>query len=162
VRIIMAKKKQKADGRDLQQEILDSAHKIWLAGLGAFAAVEEGSTKTFKKLVDRGRDLESRGKKEADKARDKVESTFQDARDRFESSMDEVIVKLDDRLAEALHRFGVPTRDEIQELTRRVEELNQKVDAAKGKKATTRKPAAKAPARRPARTKAAAKEQAEA
>ena len=47
---MMAKKKAK----ELQNELTDSAHKIWLAGLGAFAAAEEGGSKLFKSLVEAG------------------------------------------------------------------------------------------------------------
>ena len=46
--------------RTLQDELKDSAHRIWLAGLGALAAAEEEGVKVFSRLVDRGRDVESR------------------------------------------------------------------------------------------------------
>ena len=41
-----------------------------------------------------------------------------------------------------LHRFGVPTRDEIRDLTHRVEELNSKVDDLKGVTPAAKRPAA--------------------
>ena len=70
----------------------------------------------FDTLVERGRDWEGRGKERMDKARSRVEH-----------AVDDVESRVDERVASALHRFGVPTRDEIRELTRRVEELNAKI-----------------------------------
>lgn len=127
----------------VQHDVLDSAHKVWLAGLGALSTIGEEGDKLFKDLVDKGREMETRGKKEAGDAREKVESRVKDVRGRLEERMrgtrervekgfDSVWGALDDRIAEVLHRMGVPTRDEIQRLTRRVEELNRKIDGVRG------------------------------
>src|SRR4030081_2153457 len=65
------------DDKKLQDELKDSAHKIWLAGLGALAAAEQEGTKVFNRLVDRGREVESRGKvdfkEQVDQAKVKVD-----------------------------------------------------------------------------------------
>jgi poly(hydroxyalkanoate) granule-associated protein len=137
------KTKTKADtDRNLQQELRDSAHRVWLAGLGALSTVEEQGRELFQQLVDKGQVLESEGKEKFGKARTRVESEVERAKTRFESEMgkaksrfgaraEEVGSTLEDRLTEVLHRFGVPTRDEIRDLTDRVEELNSKVDRLK-------------------------------
>jgi polyhydroxyalkanoate synthesis regulator phasin len=101
----------------LPQEILDSAHRVWLAGLGALASAEEEGSRLFKQLVDRGRELEGKSRSGLRGAGAKVRSQAEDLGD-----------ALDSRVSSVLHRMGVPTRDEIHELTRRVEELNAKVD----------------------------------
>lgn len=125
----MAKKRQaKKTAKKLQAELQESAHKIWLAGLGALSAAGEEGNRFFHQLVEKGEDVESRGKKRFDEARDEVQTGAKKARERVESSVDEMWEKMDERLAEAMQRFGVPTRDEIQSLTRRVEELNTKID----------------------------------
>src|SRR6185312_2223039 len=110
--------------KNTQEELKDSVHRIWLAGLGALAAAEEEGSKLFSKLVDRGRDVESKGKVEVDKVKAKAESAFENWGEKF-----------DEKLTSALHRLGVPTRDEIHNLTRRVEELNSKVENLKPKAA---------------------------
>ncbi|HEY0784136.1 MAG TPA: phasin family protein [Thermoanaerobaculia bacterium] len=110
--------------KNLQDEIKDSAHRIWLAGLGALAAAEEEGTKLFSRLVERGREVESRGKVEVDKAKAKAEGSLGDLGDKLGSRIDET-------LTATLHRLGVPTRDEIRTLTQRVEELNAKVEQLK-------------------------------
>ncbi len=118
----MGKKKEKK----FQEEIADSAHKIWLAGLGALSAAEEEGSKLFKRLVERGEEFESRGKSRVEEVRDKVKH-------KVSSAWEDVEDTLDDQVTAALHRLGVPTRDEIRKLTQRVEELSGKVDKLKPK-----------------------------
>lgn len=121
--------------KNTQEEIKDSVHRIWLAGLGALAAAEEEGSKLFSKLVDRGRDVESKGKVEVDKVGDKVRTEVDKAKAKAESAFENWGEKFDEKLTSALHRLGVPTRDEIHNLTRRVEELNSKVEHLKPKTA---------------------------
>jgi polyhydroxyalkanoate synthesis regulator phasin len=106
--------------KKLQDELANSAHHIWLAGLGALSAAQEEGSKVFDRLVERGRDVESRGKDQAGKARDKAESAW--------SNVGE---KIDEKLTAALNRLGVPTRDEIRNLTQKIEELHAKVEQLK-------------------------------
>ena len=113
--------------KKVQDELKDSVHRIWLAGLGALAAAEEEGSKLFTRLVDRGRDVEGRGKVEVDKVKENVDKFKAKAESTFESWGE----KFDERLAATLHRLGVPTRDEIRNLTQRVEELNAKVEQLK-------------------------------
>jgi len=122
--------------KNTQEELKDSVHRIWLAGLGALAAAEEEGSKLFSKLVDRGRDVESKGKVEVDKVGDKVRSEVDKAKAKAESAFENWGEKFDEKLTSALHRLGVPTRDEIHNLTRRVEELNSKVENLKPKAAS--------------------------
>jgi poly(hydroxyalkanoate) granule-associated protein len=49
--------------KKIRDDLRASAHRIWLAGLGAFAAAEEEGEKLFDRLVDRGRGVEMRGGK---------------------------------------------------------------------------------------------------
>src|SRR5262245_11968756 len=113
--------------RNVQDEIKDSVHRIWLAGLGALAAAEEEGSKLFSRLVERGRDVEQKGKVEVEKVKTEVEKMKTKAASTFESWGE----KFDEKLTAALRRLGVPTRDEIRNLTRRVEELNAKVEQLK-------------------------------
>ncbi|MDY7092986.1 MAG: phasin family protein [Acidobacteriota bacterium] len=137
----MAKNKLNVD--KLQTEVLESARKVWLAGLGAVSTVEEGTTKLFDQLVEQGREASTRGKKEADKVRARVEGEFDKARSRVEGeytkarsrvqdTLDEAGGRFDQQVANALHRLGIPTRSEIQTLTQRVEELTKQVELWSG------------------------------
>jgi poly(hydroxyalkanoate) granule-associated protein len=117
--------------RNVQDELKDSVHRIWLAGLGALAAAEEEGVKLFSRLVDRGRDVESRGKVEVDRVKAEAEKLGAQVKSKAESAFENWGGKFDETLTSALHRLGVPTRDEIRNLTQRVEELNAKVESLK-------------------------------
>ncbi len=104
----------------IQDDIKQSAHRIWLAGLGALAAAEEEGSKLFTRLVERGKDIESEGKEKFEKAKEKTESAFENFSD-----------AIDEKVTAALHRMGVPTRDEIKRLTKKVEALTEKIEQLK-------------------------------
>ena len=118
-------KKQKSN---LQDEVRESAHKIWLAGLGALALAEEEGGKAFQSLIKRGEGYEGRSKKQIKKLQDRVGGTVEEAKERVEATWDKLGEGFDDRVAGALKKLGVPNRLEIHQLTKRVEELTAKVD----------------------------------
>jgi poly(hydroxyalkanoate) granule-associated protein len=106
--------------KKLQDELVDSAHRIWLAGLGALSAAQQEGSKVFDRLVERGKDVEAKTKDQASQAREKAESAWSTVGD-----------KVDETLTSALNRLGVPTRDEIRNLTQKIEELHAKVEQLK-------------------------------
>ncbi|MCH7891294.1 MAG: phasin family protein, partial [Gemmatimonadetes bacterium] len=64
----MSKKTKK-----VQKDVVESASKIWLAGLGALSVAEEEGGKLFKTLVKKGEGFEKRGKKRLEKVQNTVE-----------------------------------------------------------------------------------------
>jgi len=142
----MAKKKS------AQKEIATSAYNIWLAGLGALSAAEEEGEKLFKSLVGRGKKYEKRVKSPVKKAGAKVKTTVDEARQRAGKAFDSIEAAVDDQVASALHRIGVPTRKEIATLTRRVEKLTQAVQGASTPKRRATKKTAKTTAKKSARS----------
>jgi poly(hydroxyalkanoate) granule-associated protein len=117
--------------KKLQDDLKESAHRIWLAGLGALAAAEQEGTKMFNRLVDRGRDVEVRGKGDFKEQVDRAKTQVDQARTKVSDTVEAWGGKLDEAVTNALHRLGVPTREEIRTLTQRVEELNAKVEMLK-------------------------------
>lgn len=128
--------------KNLQDDLKDSAYRIWLAGLGALAAAGEEGARAFNRLVDRGREAESRSKDDFKAQADKAREQFDKARGKAEGQWDEWSTKLDEALTRSLHRLGVPTRDEIRTLTQRVEELTAKVEGLKPRGASVEASAA--------------------
>ena len=125
---------RKKTSPEFQERVKDSAQKIWLAGLGAFALAEEEGGKLFKSLVEKGEGYEERGREQFDRVRDRVEAIAQvararatqvagDVRERASGAWEQVTDDVDDRVMSALHKVGVPTKDEIGRLTKRIEEL---------------------------------------
>ena len=111
--------------------IRESANHIWLAGLGAFAKTQEEGEKLFQSLVKEGKRVEKRAKKAAEDriedAKDKVVEFRGEANHQFDRLED----LFQERVAQVLNRMGIPTQEDIQELSKRVETLNESIMALK-------------------------------
>jgi poly(hydroxyalkanoate) granule-associated protein len=120
-----------------------SAHEIWLAGLGALTLAEEEGGKLFKVLVKRGAGTEALNKARLEKLIAKVKPMREDAG----MALQKVGTGVDNSMASVLHRLGVPTRKEIQSLTKRVEELTKNLERKRprAKKAATARKVTTAP-----------------
>jgi poly(hydroxyalkanoate) granule-associated protein len=120
-----------------------SAHEIWLAGLGALTLAEEEGSKLFKSLVKKGAGMEALNKARLEKLLAKVKPVREDAG----MALQKVGAGMDNSMAAVLHRLGVPTRREIQGLTKRVEELTHSLERprARHKKPAHHKPASTSP-----------------
>ena len=112
---------------DIQNEVMESAQKIWLAGIGALATAEEEGSKLFNSLVKKGETYEARSKQRVDEVKARVEEVVGKA----EGSIEKLGDALDEKVADAIKRLGVPSRNEIAKLTKSVEELTLKVDQLK-------------------------------
>jgi polyhydroxyalkanoate synthesis regulator phasin len=100
---------------EVQEKVVGSVRNIWLAGLGAAVLAQEEGTKMFDTLVQKG------------------EEAKKDATEKATSTWDKVSHSFDEQVAQSLHRIGVPTREEIATLTRRVDALIASVDKLRAK-----------------------------
>src|SRR3546814_4168467 len=104
-----------------------SAQQIWLAGVGAFGRAQAEGTKLFEGLVKEGLNLEQTARKFADHrgnaVRDVVENRVDQARERATDTWDRLEKVFEDRVQRALTKLGVPGRDDLTDLSDRVEEL---------------------------------------
>lgn len=154
-----------ADAERLSKSLSESAQQIWLAGVGAFSRAQAEGTKLFEALVKEGMGLEQTVRKfaggRAEVVRDAVESRVDQARERATDTWDKLEKVFEDRVQRALVKLGVPSREDLNDLSARVETLTEELRRQGGKPAAARKPAAKAakkaakaPARRPRKAKA--------
>lgn len=124
----MATSSKKESGeKPTASSILDSASQIWLAGLGAFAMAQEEGGKLFESLVKEGEEIEARTRKAADDMVEEVKGRIEEVRDKATQQLDKLEQVFQDRVARALNRLGVPTNEDIQELSRRVEALHESI-----------------------------------
>ncbi len=116
----------------------DSAYQIWLAGLGALSIAEDESGKIFKTLVKRGRTFEA-------STRDRLVSVKNrlDVRKAASHTVGRVTDTLDEGMAGVLGRLGVPTKKEIDGLSKRVERLTRALEEAPPKPRARRRAPAK-------------------
>ncbi len=129
----------------LAMTVKDSAQQIWLAGLGAFAKAQEEGGKVFEALVKEGETIQARTRKLTDEKIAVVAGKAAGTWDRLEQVFE-------DRVARALGSLGVPSKKDIDKLSKRVVELTavvQGLTEAKPAPKAAAKPAAK-PATKPA------------
>ncbi len=125
--------------KEIQGDLVESAHKIWLAGLGALAVAEEEGSKLFESLVSRGQKVESKGREQVGKAKETVAGVKTVA----ESYWQTFEQKLDEKVTSVIHRLGVPTKEEIETLTRRVEDLTRSIEKLRAEQTKAAKASAK-------------------
>ncbi len=111
--------------------IRESANRIWLAGLGAFAKTQEEGEKLFQTLVKEGEGVEKRAKQAAEAQIEGAKGKVVEFRGKANEQLDRLEELFQERVAQVLHRLGVPTQNDIQQLTEQVEALNQSVLALK-------------------------------
>jgi poly(hydroxyalkanoate) granule-associated protein len=139
-------------GADKTKTLLDSAQHIWMAGLGAFGRAQEEGGKLFEGLVREGMNIEQKTRRFAtgkvDVARDAVETTVAQVKERASDTWDRLEKVFEDRVSRVLGKLGVPGRDEMQALIDRVEELNRTVRKLGASPATSKRAAKARPAAR--------------
>lgn len=155
-----------ARAEQVSRSIVGSAQQIWMAGMGAFHRAQGEGSKLFEALVKEGMSIEQSTRKLAtgkvDAVRDAVEDRVGVVRERAVDTWDRLENVFETRVQRALNRLGVPGREDLAELTKRVNELNaelrklSKPGARAKAKPAARKPAAKAAAK-PKAAKAKAK-----
>jgi poly(hydroxyalkanoate) granule-associated protein len=112
----------------LRNELTKRGREVWLAGLGALATVEEEGTKLFGQLVDRGKQFEEERRQELEEATEKAREQGDQALSQLEEAGEETQSLLLNTVNAALERFGVPTRNEVDHLSEKVETLSRQVD----------------------------------
>lgn len=134
--------------KNIAAKMLDSAQQIWLAGLGAFSKAQDEGGKWFETLVREGGELEKATRKlttaKVDEVRDAVETTVTQVRQRATDSWDRLEQVFEDRVSRALARLGIPGRDDLIELSQKIDELQKAVKALQKANTAPKSTAAKA------------------
>lgn len=104
------------DTSQLVGTIRESANTIWLAGLGAFAKAQEEGGKLFDALVKEGELVQKRAAKSAG-------DTMTEIKERATGTWDKLEQVFEDRVARALHSLNVPSKSDLDALSKRVAEL---------------------------------------
>ena len=141
----------KTTAESVQKDLTDTAgdvrgavNKVFLAGLGALAVAEEEGSKVFKKLVKKGEKIELPGlgaervkavreqiAEAADKAGGAVKGRVDGAKKAADDTADKAEDRVQETVATVMKRLGVPTREEIAELTASVERLTKHIERLK-------------------------------
>jgi poly(hydroxyalkanoate) granule-associated protein len=116
----------------LADRIKDSARQIWLAGLGAYTKAEEDAGRFFERLVQEGELLESKTRGVVEKQIKSVEDRVEGVRERASGTWDKLETMFDQRVSGALRRLGIPRREDIEALQRRIDALEAELRRLRG------------------------------
>ncbi|MFQ5570986.1 MAG: phasin family protein [Rhodothermales bacterium] len=130
-------------------DVAEASRNLWLAGLGTVVTVEEEGVKLYENMIRDGRkrwstlqddasrlfdDLVERGEKVEEKGWRQVEAVKGDLhaakddlakrRNAFADQVEQTVVG---SVEKTLKRLDVPTRAEVRELTKTIEQLTEKV-----------------------------------
>lgn len=111
------------------------ARKIWLAGLGAYAKAGQEGSEYFKELVKSGEGVEKQGKKlvdeqveaansQIDSVKSTVTHNVSSVKGKFEVQLDKIEKAFDNRVASALNRMGIPSKQDVEALSAKLDELS--------------------------------------
>ena len=133
--------------------IKDSAQQIWLAGLGAFAKMQQEGSKAFEALVKDGVGVQKKTQQAAEETLTQAQARMAGLASEFGTKAAGGWGKLEnifeDRVARALEKLGMPSAKEMAALRARVEALETRLQQQEPTRATARAPARKSTARKP-------------
>ena len=131
----MAAKKAKSNKDTLSHTPAEQAHRIWLAGLGVIAIVYQHGGAWFTRVVEESRELQERSATFAQEAaadlRVHATGVFAPLQSRVEKQAAAYGAKIESGIASVLGKIGVPTKAEIEQLSRDIAALTRKLKAAK-------------------------------
>lgn len=130
---------------DFAQTVRESAQQIWLAGLGAFAKAQQSGTKLGTEGVKMFDALVKEGETRQSFVRKVTGDKMAEAAAKASGTWDKLEQVFEDRVARSLSSLGVPTKKDIERLSKRVAELTEVVQNLEGakKKPAPRRSAAK-------------------
>lgn len=104
------------------------ARKIWLAGLGAYAKAGQEGFEYFKELVKSGEGVEEQGKKlvgeQIEAANSQIVGVKSSVKGKVDVQLDKIEKAFDARVASALNRIGIPSRQDVAALSAKLDELS--------------------------------------
>lgn len=113
--------------------VQDQARTIWLAGLGAFSVAQNEGKKVFETMVVEGQKIEATTRKVVGNStkdvRKAVEGRLTLVKDTASEQFNKLERVFEGRVSTVLGRLGIPSRDDVQTLSKRVAELSREVKA---------------------------------
>ncbi|VTU13689.1 poly(hydroxyalkanoate) granule-associated protein [Variovorax sp. SRS16] len=132
--------------------IKDSAQQIWLAGLGAFAKMQQEGSKAFEALVKDGAGVQKKTQRAAEETLAQAQARMAGLASEFGTKAAGGWGKLEtifeDRVARALDKLGTPSAEQMAALQARVEALEAQLRRSDTAGHASPRPARKTAARK--------------
>ncbi len=113
----MAKEKKPETLAEGSKALMEALRKLLLASIGVAVLAQEEAQVLVNRLVEKGQIAQEDGKK-----------LMEDLRTRRREHLEKAI---DARIEKALERFQIPTKGEIDKLSRKINDLSKKIDELK-------------------------------
>lgn len=134
-KVTVKKKIEVEDKATVLTDVKGYARKIWLAGLGAYAKAGQEGAEYFKELVKSGESVEEQGKKlvneqveaansQIDSVKSSVTGNVNSVKGKVEVQLDKIEKAFDARVASALNRIGIPSKQDVAALSAKLDELS--------------------------------------
>ena len=172
--------KKQAVSSDRSQDIVGQLEQAFVAGLGALSDAQKAGNKAFEKLVEQGQkfrhEAEDKTEEVIDSVQDAIRDMTGDAQSRASGllshmreppQLQRLQTVFDDRVAEALERIGVASKQSLDEVNDKLDRVLATLEGSKApagaarksrkKTATKKKVAKKSAAKRKTAKKTAAK-----
>lgn len=107
----------------LARSLGESAQQVWLAGIGALGRAQSEGSRLFDSLVQEGSEMQRDARRFADRQADNARSNVDYARGRANEGWDRLERAFEGRVQRTLARMGVPLREDLAELSRRLDAL---------------------------------------
>jgi len=139
-KVLKKKVQAKPTALGIAAPVVESVREIWLAGLGAYSVAQaesgkliEQGNKLFDKLVSEGSKLENKTRTVAETAvgdiKGGVESKVEAVRKQAVDNWDKLENIFEERVTRVLGRLGVPSAEDVNRLSERVQKLSRQVTA---------------------------------
>ena len=128
-------KRGSEQAKALARGMMESAQQIWLAGLGALSKAQQEGGKFFETLVEEGAQVQEKTRNytqtQFEQAQRRAGPWVNEARKRTGDAIGKFEQMFDQRLARAMQRMQMPTREDFDTLSARIDELAREVRSAK-------------------------------
>ena len=106
---------------------VEGVRRVLLAGVGAVSLAQDEAEKFVHKLIEKGEIAEKDG-------RSLLKDLAENRKQRTKESSQRVSDELEKRMESLLNRMNIPTKTDIEQLSKKVAELTKKIDALKEQK----------------------------
>lgn len=106
---------------------VEGVRRVLLAGVGAVSLAQDEAEKFVQKLIEKGEIAEKDG-------RSLLNDVAENRKKRAKESGQRVSDELEKRMESLLNRMNIPTKSDIEQLSKKVAELTKKIDALKEQK----------------------------
>ena len=121
---------------------------VWLAGLGAMSKARQGAPLMLQELVAEGSRVQAQTRDDAEKMlgdlfggmKSSLDAGMKQVRGQAGDALENLEQTFQTRVHRALTQLGVPSAEDVERLSHRVERLNATISKLSGNRKATRKP----------------------